>query len=57
MTIEQLIGKTSISEAAPVLKGIADKHDLKLNRAEDFKKAKRILSIKLNSIYRLISKD
>lgn len=43
-TMNQLIGKSKVTTVLPLLERVAEENSLKLNRANDFKKARVLLS-------------
>ena len=51
MKIEEIIGKTKLSEAMPILKIIAKENRLSLSRVKDFSTARNILIKKIQTIY------
>ena len=50
MTMDQLVGKSKVSDALPMLQAIAKENNLKLCRAKDFKEARKILTEKFKVI-------
>jgi hypothetical protein len=48
--IEKIVGRTKLSEAFPLLKMISKERNLKLNKAKDFKVAKKLLIEKFKVI-------
>jgi len=51
MTMDQLVGKSKLSDALPMLQTIANEHNLKLYMAKDFKIARKLLTEKFKVIY------
>ena len=52
-TMNQIIGKSKVTDVLPLLKIVAEENSLKLNRAVDFKKAREILANRY-SVNRLV---
>ena len=42
--MDKMIGRSKVTDVLPLLNRVAEENSLKLNRANDFKKARQILS-------------
>ena len=42
--LDDMIGKSKVTDVLPLLEIVAEENALKLNRASDFKKARKLLS-------------